>query len=1249
MSRRLLATALGVVLAVVAGGEGARAEPPTPSPNLPTPTEAGEAALAAFKAKDAKALERIARADSPDVWGVADGLLLRGEREAAIALAKAARPSEVATLVAYLSRTTGPADAKRWEAADAVTALWRAKRFDEAVAAARAFPDTPKDAQWVRVQHTLGLCLERPGMRAEAIRAHVEGAEVAERLGWLKRARDMYYRAGLAARSDADHEQAERWWTKVLAIDERRGEAADVARSRLNLGSARGQLRQYEAALVLLQAALKELDALGLELDAALAAKSLGMTLRNLNRLPEALPLLRRAVADFERLRRDDFLAPASVELAWAAHDVGDGKLALESAERGLRLIGGHPDPVVRARAKKVLGAAHILVGDYEEARRLGAEVLEDAETRGNPAEIADALGNLALVVGYLGRRDEAHALLVRALDAARAARDVRMEAIYAGRLVDADVAAGRVDEALRTLETVRSTQERIGAKADLAYTEHRFGTILRGRGQVADAIRHFEKACELTAATGQRRLLARAEEYLGSTYDDIGEFANAYEHLSRALEIDIGLGAEKDAFHDRMLLGIVQYERAEMAKAASTFLDLVADLEARGDTALLPTVRLNFANLLSNFGSLGEALEQIRAAEEAFAKAGNTVGARQARGSRAERLADAHRWAESAALFEEILREEEAKGDSLDAAGALHGLGLAQQALGRLEEAERSLRRAVASKEGKAPVPIVASRIALGTVLVDRGRAEEGLASIRAGVREAHAMGLADKERRGLVAEAAAQVALGRPRDAVAALRSAVALAWRNWGGFGDDETAATLVRNTPIARGVEAALAADDLAGLVFFLEASRAGSILSTQGARQALLEATRPPDMEKADADARAEELQASNDAQRALATADADAFEAAKARLEAARKSRDGILAGWTRMAKATGALPVPADPDLAALRRSLRPDEALALYGVRSKAAVAVVVTPTTVRSVVLGDGEALRAKLGAATTRGSAAGDAARLADDLVAPLGLDAGVKRLLVSPEGSLARLPWSLLAGGRSVVLVPSLSVFQALRSRTGRGGDGVLALGDPAYGTTSPPPPNVLAMRGPEARLLPLPGTREEVKRVGTEVHLGKDASETTLRNRGPAKAWRSIHLACHGVFDEATGWSALALSASDADDGYVTIPDVLRMPVKTDLVVLSACESALGQSLESEGIEGVPRAFLLAGAPRVLSSLWKVDDAATAALMQRFYERWNAGLPASDALRDAQSFVRDAKPAWADPKFWASWILWGAD
>ena len=119
--------------------------------------------------------------------------------------------------------------------------------------------------------------------------------------------------------------------------------------------------------------------------------------------------------------------------------------------------------------------------------------------------------------------------------------------------------------------------------------------------------------------------------------------------------------------------------------------------------------------------------------------------------------------------------------------------------------------------------------------------------------------------------------------------------------------------------------------------------------------------------------------------------------------------------------------------------------------------------------------------------------------------------------------------------------------------------------------------------------------------------------------------------------------------AADADDGYLTALEVSQLDWKgTEMVVISACESGRGDIRAGEGVYGLKRAIAVAGARSSLLSLWKVDDAATAAFMQSFYERLKAGTPRADALAETQKqFRQHPIPAWRHPYVWAAFQLSG--
>jgi CHAT domain-containing protein len=144
-----------------------------------------------------------------------------------------------------------------------------------------------------------------------------------------------------------------------------------------------------------------------------------------------------------------------------------------------------------------------------------------------------------------------------------------------------------------------------------------------------------------------------------------------------------------------------------------------------------------------------------------------------------------------------------------------------------------------------------------------------------------------------------------------------------------------------------------------------------------------------------------------------------------------------------------------------------------------------------------------------------------------------------------------------------------------------------------------------------------------------------------------------IHLAAHAVVnDEQPQLSGIALSMVDdrgrPRDGFLRLHDVYNLPLTARLVVLSACSTALGRNTPGEGLVGLARGFLHAGADRVVATLWEVDDRASAALMGRFYAALlQRGASAPAALGDAQRWMRQ-DPRRRHPYYWAAWVTIGA-
>lgn len=186
----------------------------------------------------------------------------------------------------------------------------------------------------------------------------------------------------------------------------------------------------------------------------------------------------------------------------------------------------------------------------------------------------------------------------------------------------------------------------------------------------------------------------------------------------------------------------------------------------------------------------------------------------------------------------------------------------------------------------------------------------------------------------------------------------------------------------------------------------------------------------------------------------------------------------------------------------------------------------------------------------------------------------------------------------------------------------------------------------------------LPFTRQEATRLVALAPPNSSLGAVDFRASreavlsGDLGQYRYVHFATHGLLDsERPGLSSLVLSMVDADgnprDGFLRANDIYNLKLPADLVVLSACQTGLGKDVKGEGLIGLTRGFMYAGAARVVVSLWNVNDRATADLMAKFYERMlKRGERPAAALRAAQVEMWKTKQ-WRSPYYWSAFVLQG--
>ncbi len=296
-------------------------------------------------------------------------------------------------------------------------------------------------------------------------------------------------------------------------------------------------------------------------------------------------------------------------------------------------------------------------------------------------------------------------------------------------------------------------------------------------------------------------------------------------------------------------------------------------------------------------------------------------------------------------------------------------------------------------------------------------------------------------------------------------------------------------------------------------------------------------------------------------------------------------------------------------------------------------------------------------------------------------------AGKKRLLIAPDGALYYLPFELLLSsqanteGRAVYkeqpfllrqwaisYIPSAGVLASLESGKARAeplsseAKQFIAFADPVYPPAGKADYNeasrvARSLAGRDRfRLERLSDSGREVKSIAAAfepesaiIYLRQEAREENVKNNPDLSRARRIHFAAHGLISEPEPeYSGLVLSLDEdhAEDGILQVYEIFDLRLTADLVVLSACRTGLGKKLRGEGVIGLSRAFLYAGASSVVVSLWQVADKSTADLMVRFYQGMEGENDKSESLRQAKLKMIESSP-YSHPYYWAPFILIG--
>jgi len=874
--------------------------------------------------------------------------------------------------------------------------------------------------------------------------------------------------------------------------------------------------------------------------------------------------------------------------------------------------------------SKRLTDCAYLLTnqGDYKRAEVLFDAALAMATRRSDPASRAMALAGLGLTLGTLGQADRAERMLVESLQISEELHDSDGMAEASSQLGHLRTQLGKYDEARAFHLRSFTLWESIGDHKGMAVALNNVGATYRAVGDNATGLEYFQRSLDELERMGDRRRSATVIDNIGRISRTLGDYGTGLELAQKALAIRETLDDREGMSRSLNSLSECYQAQGNDAEAVA-YLRKAMALNAASvhSEPLSAEIYTHFGEIYSRQGLHAQAVQSLSRALAVSAKAGLTLQAADARLALARAYLKLGRTALAARTLQEVLSFRNTAGDRSGRAEALIDMA----------EVERR-----------------------------RGRAAQGLALATEARDMAEAMEIPDVRWLALTAVGRMQAALKQSAAARGSFEAAIGVVESmrvlNAGGE-ESESRFFADRLAPYQERIALALRGGNGADAFHFAERSKARVLLDViRGDRMPVTKAM--TDAERRHEVALRTSLTSANSellfAAQVEPRDEARVAGLARKRDERRRAYEDAqaqLYAAHPELRVKRADVPAIRAPEAQQLLSG--PLEAIVEFVVGPTRSDAFVISATGLHVFALTAGTAeigslvqqFRVQLG---NRDLRAGESARrLHQMILGPLrSAIAGKTSLIIVPDGVLWNLPFQALQGGDGRYLIEDAAVSYA---------PSVTVLRETMRPHPARPAASALIAFGNPAAVLP--ETEREVRQIApmygpsSRVYVGADATEDRWKAEAPS--YRVVHLATHGVLDNASPlYSHLVLAPSGragGDDGLLEAWEIMNTPLTADLVVLSACETARGRIAAGEGVIGLMWSVFVAGSPATLVTQWQVDSASSTALMMAFHREWNGGarnVSKSRALQRASLELLHTT-GFSHPFYWAGLILAG--
>ncbi|MEZ2226311.1 MAG: tetratricopeptide repeat protein [Microcoleus sp.] len=957
--------------------------------------------------------------------------------------------------------------------------------------------------------------------------------------------------------------------------------------------------------------------------------------------------------------------------------DLGEKQKALEYYSQSLPLFRATGDRGGEATTLTNIGLVYSRLGEEQKALEYYSQSLPLRRATGDHGGEAVTLTNIGSVYSRLGEQQKALEYFNQSLPLSRATGDHRMKAVTLSNIGLVYSELGEQQKALEYYSQSLPLRRATGDHRGEATTLGNIGTVYSELGEKQKALEYYSQSLPLFRATGDRHGEAGTLTNIGSVYSRLGEQQKALEYYSQSLPLRRATGDRRGEAVTLGNIGSVYSELGEKQKALEYYSQSLPLRRATGDRGGEAGTLNNIGKVYSDLGEKQKALEYYSQSLPMFRATGDRRGEATTLTNIGRVYDDLGEKQKALEYYSQSLPLFRATGDRRGEAATLNNIGSVYSDLGEKQKAleyysqSLPLSRAVVDRSGEA---VTLTNVA--AVKRDRGNLTEALNDIEASLKIIENL---------------------RTKIASPELRSSYFATVQDYYEFYID-VLMQLHKTNPKSGYDTKALEAS---------ERSRARSLLELLQETNANIREGISPDLlqqenrakQQLDAIEKQRIQELSN-----LNPNPAKIDEIDKQRLALLQQYQQ-IQTQIRTTSPRYAALTQPQPLTLSEIQKKVLDENTILLqYAIGKDRSYLWVVTSTGLTSYELpkrADIETAAKNFRDTVTNPrlrnvpqKVAEASANLSQLILQPAAAQLGEKRLLIVPDGVLHYTPFPALnisqTAGQNpniplitkheIIILPSASTLGILRQNYGdrKLPDRTLAiLADPVFSpdderikgkltkeTTEKLESNNLGLNRslrasnlgwPPSRL---PFTRQEsqiilslVPSASNSEKIDFSATRTTAID-GSLANYKIVHFATHGIANSQNPeLSGILMSMVDDKgnpvNGFLRLNDIFNLKLSANLVVLSACQSGLGQNIKGEGMVGLTRGFMYAGAQRMAVSLWNVDDEGTSVLMQKFYQKMlQQKLAPAAALRAAQMEMMQQEK-WKSPYYWAAFTLQG--